>query len=396
MILMNAFAWFLHRLVRRTSGSLPHKASIKRIASSLSLRPSFHRPSAPLSPPRVQATENNPPSPAPTVGVVRRHRNLGMGPSTIRLVGSQEMLGEIAGEGKTGGWEGDEILPLWGGVERAPRQEKEREEKEESMDVDALETYRQIPSIYPSLNNFHPPIPGAFPSSSSAPAFIFGSQAGGGISNEQFGEAAKAVLEGMNRKLQTKGVRGIGEAGVSARGAGMLQAGRTGENRKECGGGGRFDELHRKEFAKWVSGALDWLPFLGEKADARISHRMDSIAAHYAAKRMPSSNNLTASASNPRPRTTTKRKASPGPSSIETASSGPSIAALEGGERAYVESPRGKRMRADEGGRGIVTAGEGAVGSKLRPWGGSKLAGGMSGNRKILGSGSETTSKSSV
>ena len=174
------------------------------------------------------------------------------------------MLGEMLEDpvGARGdGWEGDETLPLWGGKERMPQKETNEEDREVLMSVDSAEKHRPITSIYPSALSTHPPLPGSFPTSSSAPAFIFGSQSGDGVSDEQFGDAARAVLEAMNRKLEVKGVRGIGQSNAVA-GATidtrMMRGGGTG---KDVGGRdtGRFAESHRKEFARWVfKNAIDF------------------------------------------------------------------------------------------------------------------------------------------
>jgi hypothetical protein len=97
----------------------------------------------------------------------------------------------------------------------------------------------------------------------------------------------------------------------------------------------------------------------------RWLRRMESIATHYAAKRIPSGNDLASSFQ--APRTGGKRKASLGPTgALDRDSTRPDDSMDQRVLPAeYADSPRGKRMRADEAGRGIVMPGEGAA-SELR------------------------------
>lgn len=103
-----------------------------------------------------------------------------------------------------------------------------------------------------------------------------------------------------------------------------------------------------------------------------VRYRMDSISNHYAAKRVQSSNNIAGAPTlNTQARTPTKRKPSDG--------QGSSIAVVDNGKKEYEESPRGKRMRADEDGRGIMTAPKGFEGLRNRSWVGRKLVVGSTG-----------------
>lgn len=121
------------------------------------------------------------------------------------------------------------------------------------------------------------PIPGAFPTPTSSrrrqqhqqqqqqqqdrptpEPFIFGTTSGmTGISNEQFGMAGDAVLEEMNRKLRERGVVPIGEEMnrdevLRVKGRHVLGGGHglamSGQKKTR----GRFDDVHARQFAKWV------------------------------------------------------------------------------------------------------------------------------------------------
>ncbi|KAJ9106176.1 hypothetical protein QFC21_001319 [Naganishia friedmannii] len=139
-------------------------------------------------------------------------------------------------------------------------------------------------TIYPGLpsgteEDVELPIPGAFPTPSSSrrrqhqqqqqqlqpipEPFIFGTASPTvGISNEQFGAAGDAVLEEMNRKLRERGIVPIGQE--MDRGEVLRTKGRNrglGENGLgpvggETKGRGRFDDVHARQFAKWVHFAL--------------------------------------------------------------------------------------------------------------------------------------------
>lgn len=126
------------------------------------------------------------------------------------------------------------------------------------------------------------PIPGAFPTppSKRKQPFIFGGNSDtAGISNDQFGLAGDAVLEEMNRKLQARGITSIGQKLSKEE---VLQQrskeGRswTGSMGEKNGPKGRFEEAHARQFARYVVTFSTALHTLTRRFGNR-THRMPSI-----------------------------------------------------------------------------------------------------------------------
>ncbi|WVR09113.1 hypothetical protein IAU60_006175 [Kwoniella sp. DSM 27419] len=228
-----------------------------------------------------------PPSPASTVGIPRRHSKLTLQqrPSTVRLCSPTPTspLG-LDTESET------DDLPFAGAIK--PKERRSMAPLRSSMGSSATlapavlgrksmpalagSGPASITSIYPPLPSipsaFVPlkpaatELPGSFPSLPPTPSrarMIFGSTTAEGVSNQQFSEAAQAVLKEMNARLPEGAVR-LGDEYLKGRKAEINKLVKVND---ELGTGGwglsasgsrldgkdRYAQAHQKEFAKMRS-----------------------------------------------------------------------------------------------------------------------------------------------
>lgn len=98
--------------------------------------------------------------------------------------------------------------------------------------------------------------PGQSSTTGSPPHFVFGSPANTGVSNAQFGNAAAAILEEMNKRLGldtgSTGAARLGKDGKFDFGE-IPVTPTTLEFKPKTGAGGRFEKVHGKVFDKYVT-----------------------------------------------------------------------------------------------------------------------------------------------
>ncbi|WVQ81506.1 hypothetical protein IAT38_003630 [Cryptococcus sp. DSM 104549] len=322
---LNEFGGDHHEEARSTSSMRALATSISRRGSKILLGRSLSSSSnrvldeEPRIEPKGQAVEpqpaaqeeaeviaDAPPSPASTVGIPRRHSKLTLQerPSTIRLCSPTPTvgIGMVASAGKED--EADE-LPFFGkGCDIQALKERRSMAPlrgpggfssgmsmppgaaglaRKSMPAMASSVSASVSSVYPELPTIPAeyahmigssaaatsrptPIPGAFPPLPPTPTrtqIIFGSGANAGVSNQQFSEAAQAVLKEMNSRLPDGGVK-FGDELLKGKKAEMDKLVHV---NKDLGTGGwglsasssssqikdRYADVHQKEFAKMRS-----------------------------------------------------------------------------------------------------------------------------------------------
>ncbi|WVF65621.1 hypothetical protein IAT40_000351 [Kwoniella sp. CBS 6097] len=228
------------------------------------------------------------PSPASTVGIPRRHSQITLlhRPSTVRLCSptptSPVARAELDHE--------DDELPFFGKAKNIHSLKERRSMaplrspkgsssafspnglgRKSMPALPSSTTSASLSSIYPPLPAIPPqfdqtantPIPGTFPPLLPTPSraqIIFGSNAEPGVSNQQFSDAAQAVLREMNSRLPGGGAI-FDEELLKGRKA---EIGKLVKVNEGLGAGGwglssgtgiqdRYAEAHQKEFAKMRS-----------------------------------------------------------------------------------------------------------------------------------------------
>ncbi|KAK4685285.1 hypothetical protein P7C73_g4870, partial [Tremellales sp. Uapishka_1] len=208
-------------------GSSLKRSLSRNLLQSRSVSASSHLTAEPEPEPEPEeGLLSNPPSPASTVGIPRRHSTLSLleRPSTIRLVSPPPPENPVDKED-------NDQLPYFGSAKKlhgvgarrslAPLRSPMGADiglnthplNRKSMPALASSTSASISRVYPPLP--HIPdlhrmdanaVPGGYPSThpSAKAAFVFGRQGDQGITNEHFNEAAKSVLAEMNAKMGDK------------------------------------------------------------------------------------------------------------------------------------------------------------------------------------------------
>ncbi|KAK6904358.1 hypothetical protein I203_105170 [Kwoniella mangroviensis CBS 8507] len=237
--------------------------------------------------PVEEVVESLPPSPASTVGVPRRHSRITLleRPSTVRLCSPTPTSPKFDPQSD----QEDEELPFSGKAKNVHNLKERRSMApirssigsttalsqnglgRKSLPALSGMTSASVTSIYPPLpvllpqfmKATSPPVqtvPGSFPPLPPTPSrMVFGSPTDAGVSNQQFSEAAQAILKEMNSKLPGGVV--FGEELLKGRKAEMDKLVHV---NKQLGTGGwglssstgstdRFAEAHHKEFSKMRS-----------------------------------------------------------------------------------------------------------------------------------------------
>nr|XP_019005677.1 uncharacterized protein I203_00991 [Kwoniella mangroviensis CBS 8507]OCF69138.1 hypothetical protein I203_00991 [Kwoniella mangroviensis CBS 8507] len=233
--------------------------------------------------PVEEVVESLPPSPASTVGVPRRHSRITLleRPSTVRLCSPTPTSPKFDPQSD----QEDEELPFSGKAKNVHNLKERRSMApirssigsttalsqnglgRKSLPALSGMTSASVTSIYPPLpvllpqfmKATSPPVqtvPGSFPPLPPTPSrMVFGSPTDAGVSNQQFSEAAQAILKEMNSKLPGGVV--FGEELLKGRKAEMDKLVHV---NKQLGTGGwglssstgstdRFAEAHHKEFS---------------------------------------------------------------------------------------------------------------------------------------------------
>ncbi|WVQ93273.1 hypothetical protein IAU59_000339 [Kwoniella sp. CBS 9459] len=239
--------------------------------------------------PVEEVVDDIPPSPASTVGIPRRHSQITLleRPSTLRLCSPTPTspVAQVQSDHE------DDELPFSGRAKNIHALKERRSMaplrspmgsanalspgglgRKSMPALPSSTTSASLTSIYPPLpaipSQFLPiantPIPGAFPPLLPTPSraqIIFGSDAEPGVSNQQFSDAAQAVLREMNARLPGGGAV-FGEELLKGRKAEM---GKLVKVNEELGPGGfglgnsrsliqdRYADAHQREFAKMRS-----------------------------------------------------------------------------------------------------------------------------------------------
>ncbi|KIY33706.1 hypothetical protein I305_03593 [Cryptococcus gattii E566] len=249
----------------------------------------------------LEIVVNTPPSPASTVGIVRRYSRYSLQerPSTIRLcsptpfsfVQNVKSLSDVEDELPFAGKMKDVSL-LKERKTMAPLASQNRSDivrplVRKSVPALSLPRAPSTSNVYPPLPNLSPyhinldqtcenqeephQVPGGFPPLPPPPSgsqVLFGNSIAPVLSNAQFSEAARNILQEMNARLP-KGSARLGEELLKGKHAEMEKLVRTNQ---QLGTGGwglsegtthmsdRYAEFHRKEFANphgKSSGALE-------------------------------------------------------------------------------------------------------------------------------------------
>ncbi|OCF54506.1 hypothetical protein L486_08055 [Kwoniella mangroviensis CBS 10435] len=233
--------------------------------------------------PVEEVVESLPPSPASTVGVPRRHSRITLleRPSTVRLCSPTPTSPKFDPQSD----QEDEELPFSGKAKNVHNLKERRSMApirssigsttalsqnglgRKSLPALSGMTSASVTSIYPPLPVLPPQfmkatsppvqtVPGSFPPLPPTPSrMVFGSPTDAGVSNQQFSEAAQAILKEMNSKLPGGVV--FGEELLKGRKAEMDKLVHV---NKQLGTGGwglssstgstdRFAEAHHKEFS---------------------------------------------------------------------------------------------------------------------------------------------------